>query len=65
MKTMDHKNYPFKLRSIPNNYLRFIIDDCRLAIKAMPDNPNCGYYSDEISYAAMELKRRKDLGICY
>jgi len=47
-----------KKRSIDS--LRYVIDDCRAAIQAMPDNPKCGQYQDEIAYCFMELKRREN-----
>lgn len=37
----------------------FIIQDAGAAIAANPDNPNNGYYADEICYASMELNKRK------
>jgi hypothetical protein len=56
---IDHTNYPKRLRSKSVAELRFIIRDARAAQTAMPDNPKNGYYADEISYAAMELRRRE------
>ena len=38
--------------------LTHIILDCKQAIQAMPENPKCGQYQDEIHYAAMELASR-------
>jgi len=58
MKIMNHGEYPKRLKTLPIEALRFIIKDAQEAINAMPDNPNVGYYLDEISYAGMELKRR-------
>ena len=58
LKVMDHTEYPKTLKSKDNSSLRFIINDCQQAIAAMPDNPNCGYYADEIHYCAMELAKR-------
>ena len=58
-KYMDHSAYPESLKSKPESELRHIIQDAQEAIKAMPDNPNAGYYADEINYAAMELNNRK------
>jgi hypothetical protein len=58
LKRMDHAAYQKKLRGLPEESLRYIIKDAREAMKANPENPNNGYYQDEISYAAMELKRR-------
>lgn len=56
---IDHKNYPKTLRTKTEKSLRYIIVDCKAAIKAMPNNPKNGYYADEINYCAMELNRRK------
>lgn len=61
MKTMDHGEYQRRLRSKSVSELLFIIKDAGAAALAMPDNPNCGYYLDEVSYARMELERRKKL----
>ena len=35
-----------------------ILRDCNSAIHAMPDNPKCPQYMDEMHYAGMELKKR-------
>lgn len=59
MKNMDHKAYPLALRSKSDEQLRFIIKDAQEAMAANPENPNNGYYADEVHYAAMELKRRR------
>lgn len=58
-KVMDHAAYRRRLRKATPAELRFIIKDALEAMAAMPSNPNCGYYADEVSYAAMELKRRR------
>ena len=57
-KIMDHSKYPKRLRRLDECSLRFIIKDASEAIAANPDNPNNGYYADEVSYAGMELRRR-------
>lgn len=57
-KKMDHSDYQRRLKSKSDEELKFIIKDAREAIEANPDNPNNGYYQDEISYAGMELRRR-------
>lgn len=59
LKVMNHAAYQKSLRTKSEESLRFIIKDASAAIQAMPDNPNCGYYLDEISYCQMELNRRK------
>ena len=56
---IDHAAYQKRLRTKTHAELRFIIRDARAAMVAMPDNPKNGFYADEISYAAMELKRRE------
>lgn len=58
MKKMNHTDYPKRLRSKPENELRFIIKDCREAVAAMPDGGNVSYYLDEINYCISELYRR-------
>ena len=60
---IDHTEYPKSLKKYPRCELHFIIKDARGAMEAMPDGRKAGYYADEISYCAMELKRRNDKGI--
>lgn len=60
MKEMDHKRYPAGLRRKSLAMLHYIIRDAREALEAFPDNPNAGYYLDEINYAAAEIKRRRE-----
>jgi len=57
-KTMDHDKYPQSLRAKSEAELRFIIKDCQESIDQNPENPNNGFYADEINYAAMEIHRR-------
>lgn len=62
-----HSEYQDKLRAkkedgsyvYDNESLRYIIDDCKAALDAMPDNPKAGQYEDEIHYCAAELRRRQ------
>jgi len=58
-KVMDHDFYQKKVRTMDDSALRFVIQDCAAALEAWPDQPNAGYYADEIHYCAMELKRRR------
>lgn len=58
-KIMDHARYQKMLRTKDVAALRFIISDAQEAIAANPENPNNGYYADEICYAGMELARRQ------
>lgn len=55
---MNHKQYQknLKTKSIPE--LFYIIQDCKDAMEAMPDNPKNGYYADELNYCAMEINSR-------
>jgi hypothetical protein len=57
-KRIDHAAYPRRCRTRSEMELRFIIADARAALDAMPDNPNAGFYLDEINYCADELARR-------
>lgn len=57
-KIMDHTAYPRLCRRRSDAELLFVIADARAAHDAHPDNPNAGYYLDEISYCAAELDRR-------
>ena len=59
MKRMDHIEYPKSLVGKTTAELLFIIEDCQESIKALPSNPNCSFYADEICYAGMELRKRK------
>lgn len=57
-KHIDHTEYPKMLKKKSIAELKFIIKDAREAMEAMPNNPNYGYYADEVNYAAMELNNR-------
>lgn len=59
-KVMNHAKYQASLRGKDVSSLEFIIKDAREAIAANPENPNNGYYQDEIHYAAAELRRRQN-----
>ncbi len=59
---MNHAAYMQKVKKLSIESLRFIIQDCREAIEAMPNNPKNGYYMDEIHYCSMELTSRKNKG---
>ena len=56
---IDHSEYPKCLKRKTEAELRFIIEDAKLAIQAMPDGHKAGYYADEVHYAGMELRRRE------
>lgn len=58
-KQMDHAAYPESLKTKSDQQLRFIMKDAYEAMKANPDNPNNGYYQDEINYCANEINRRQ------
>jgi len=60
-KIMNHSEYMKKVKKLDIDALRHIIKDCQNAIASFPENPNCGYYTDEIHYASMELKKREDI----
>lgn len=59
-KAMNHTTYPKSLRKHSVRCLRFIAKDAQRAIDAMPDNPNNGYYADEINYCCNEIQRRRN-----
>ena len=59
---MNHTAYIQKVKKLSIESLRYIIQDCREAIAAMPNNPKNGYYADEIHYCNMELVSRKNKG---
>jgi len=58
-KTMNHTEYPKRLKSKSAAELAYIIADCRETLRVAPDCENAGYYADEIHYAAAELRRRQ------
>jgi hypothetical protein len=59
LKRMDHTEYPKSLKGKSEASLRYIIQDAQEAIAANPENPNNGYYADEVNYCATELHRRR------
>jgi hypothetical protein len=56
---IDHKSYQQRVRTLSEEQLRWIIRDASEAMEAMPGSPKAGYYADEVSYCAAELRRRK------
>lgn len=60
---MNHSEYQKSMKSKTLRELEYIIKDAQEAIKANSDNPNNGYYQDEICYAASEKKKRMDKAI--
>ena len=71
---IDHIEYPKRIRNLSSDQLRFIIQDCREALRLISWPSHCtdvaaeavmqnciksGYYADEINYCAMELNRRQ------
>tara|TARA_R100001086_G_scaffold68829_1_gene32654 strand:+ start:348 stop:611 length:264 start_codon:yes stop_codon:yes gene_type:complete len=54
-----HTDYMSRTRTMEVAELQYRIKDCREAMEANPDNPKCQQYADEVSYCAMELKRRE------
>ena len=55
-----HSDYQASLKGKDLNSLHYIIEDCRSAIEAMPENPKAGQYADEIHYCNAEIQRRKN-----
>jgi hypothetical protein len=58
-KHIDHREYPRLCRGRSDAELLFTIADCQATLAAWPDQPNHGYYADEINYCADELARRR------
>lgn len=58
-KTMNHAEYQKSLKSKSVETLKFIIRDASEAAAINPDNPNVGFYLDEVHYAAAELRNRQ------
>ena len=57
-KYMAHNLYIQACKGKTDSELRYIINDAREALDAMPDGINAGFYADEVHYCAMELKKR-------
>ena len=59
---MDNQNWHTteqnKCSKATDSSLRFIIQDCRDALSANPDNPKAGQYMDTVHYCYAELKKR-------
>jgi len=55
-----HSEYMAKVKTMSTDSLRYVIKDCRNAIEALPENPKCEQYMDEIHYCAMELRIRDE-----
>ena len=55
-----HSEYMAKVKTMSTDSLRYVIEDCRDAIEAMPENPKCQQYMDEIHYCATELRIRDE-----
>ena len=55
-----HSEYMAKMKTMSTDSLRYVIEDCRDAIEAMPENPKCQQYMDEIHYCATELRIRDE-----
>ena len=47
-----HSEYMAKVKTMPTDSLQYVIKDCRNAIEALPENPKCEQYMDEIHYCA-------------
>lgn len=59
-KVINHTEYQKKCKKMSIEALKYTIQDCKKTIEANPDNPNNGYYQDEISYCGMELRKRRE-----
>lgn len=57
-KIMNHTEYPKQLKNKSIAELRFIAEDAKKAVQAMPDGINAGYYLDEINYCMNEINKR-------
>ena len=53
-----HSEYMAMVKTMSTDSLNYVIQDCRNAIEALPENPKCEQYMDEIHYCAMELRIR-------
>ena len=55
-----HSRYMEMVKTMSTDSLRYVIKDCRNAIEALPENPKCEQYMDEIHYCATELRIRNE-----
>lgn len=55
---MNHDETYKRLTKLDDASLRYIIQDCREAQQANPDNPKAGDYADESLYCQMILAKR-------
>ena len=53
-----HSEYQRVCRKRDIESLRYVMQDCRNAIAANPENPKSAQYADEICYCADEINRR-------
>ena len=58
---INHGEYQEKMRTKSVMELMFIIKDAQAAAMSMPEGPKAGYYLDEVNYAAMELRKRRNV----
>ena len=56
---INHTDYPKTLKHKTDSELRYIINDCKLALAVNPYGDKVGYYADEINYCCNELHKRK------
>lgn len=57
-KTMQWATYTARIEALPSLALRHIIKDATEALKVMLNNPNAGWYTNEIYICAGELHQR-------
>ncbi len=62
-KVMDHAEYPQRVKTMTTEALLYTIKDAKDALAAYPENPNAGYYQDEICYCSQELHERRKRGV--
>ena len=60
MYEIDHTEYPKIIAKKESSVLRWIIEDCREALRVNPNGPKAGFYQDEINYCSMELAKRNE-----
>ena len=58
-----HKNYIANTKTMPKQSLRFVIADCKEALKANPETPKAQQYQDEILYCIKELRSREEISV--
>ena len=58
IENLDFRTFEKRARKMTEKSLRYVINDCKAAIKSMPEGVKAGYYADEIHVCVGEINRR-------